>query len=196
MSCSAVIVTRGDVDLSPILETLPFDDVIVWDNLKRNDEKVYGRYEAILEMPGDYVYTQDDDCVLPESSIMALAAAAGRGHVVCNVTPAHRRSYEPIGIGLVGWGAVFHREAPFAAFRKYLAMHAAPTWLQVARGPWPMDDMFLRECDRVFTGLTPIRWMELPFDHMPHAGNRNKMFYDACHQSDFAEVKKRIEALR
>ena len=29
---TAVIVTRGDVDLAPVLDSLIFDDVVVWDN--------------------------------------------------------------------------------------------------------------------------------------------------------------------
>src|SRR5262245_25366483 len=47
---SAVIVTRGNVDLQPILDTLPYDDIVVWDNSKRpTDLKILGRYEALEE---------------------------------------------------------------------------------------------------------------------------------------------------
>jgi hypothetical protein len=182
MSVSAVIVTRGDVDMGPVIESLPFDDVIVWDNATRTDFKVYGRYLAVAEAHGEYIYTQDDDCVVSEESIAALLALRSPGSVVCNTTSAHRASYEPLHIGLVGWGAVFQRDAPARAFARYAER-------------WPMDDMFMRECDRIFTGLTPLRWAELPFEHLRHAGARDRMFYDPSHQSDFGTVRERIAAL-
>jgi hypothetical protein len=198
MSCAAVIVTRGDVDLKPILESLPFESIVVWDNSKRKaDRKVYGRYEAIFETSSEFIYTQDDDCILPEESIMQLCALSNTDHVVCNVTPAHRASYEPIRIGLVGWGAVFHRGAPSAAFRRYLSPEHAPGHLgTLCSGKWPMDDVFLRECDRIFTGLTSIQWAELPFQHMPYAGTRDRMFYDPTHQEDMATVRQRIMEIK
>ena len=49
MSVSAVLVTRGNVDMTAIVESLPFDDVVVWDNSIRNDLGIYGRYAAIAE---------------------------------------------------------------------------------------------------------------------------------------------------
>lgn len=39
----ACIVTRGDVDLTPILDSLIFEDVVVWDNSIRPDWKCAGR---------------------------------------------------------------------------------------------------------------------------------------------------------
>lgn len=180
---SAVIPTRGDVDMTPILESLPFDEIVLWDNAKRENLKVYGRYAAIEFTTSPYIYTQDDDCIVPRETILELMRAALPAVVTCNVTPAHRASYEPIQVGLVGWGAIFHRDLPFGAFFEYLKH-------------WPQDDLFCRECDRIFTGQTPIQWLELPFEHLPHAGDRNKMFYDATHQSDFATVRERIAQLQ
>lgn len=83
---SAIIVTRGDVDLKPVLKSLPDEwEVLVYDNgqgsisvrvleslLARKitgkgelpDLSVYGRYAAIEYASGDLIYVQDDDCVV------------------------------------------------------------------------------------------------------------------------------------
>ncbi len=90
MKVSAVIVTRGDVDLSEILESLPNEwERIVWDNGfhgyphadvykdgddwrpdgppgKVTDLSVYGRYAAIEYAKGDLIYAQDDDCIVSD----------------------------------------------------------------------------------------------------------------------------------
>ena len=51
---SAVIVTRGDVDLRDILDALPYQDVVIWDNSQRpEDQKCYGRYLAMTEAAND-----------------------------------------------------------------------------------------------------------------------------------------------
>ena len=46
---SACLVTRGDQPemLERIIETLPYDEVIVWDNSQRQDFKIYGRFMAM-----------------------------------------------------------------------------------------------------------------------------------------------------
>lgn len=59
---SAVIVTRGDVDLTAIRNSLlPFGETIVWDNSEREDRSCYGRFAAAREAKHDLVYFQDDD---------------------------------------------------------------------------------------------------------------------------------------
>lgn len=87
MNVSAVIPTRGDVDLSPILTSLPKEwEVLVWDNGEQtcwvyeggeprdefseavpgSDLAVYGRYAAIEYASHDPVYTQDDDVIVSD----------------------------------------------------------------------------------------------------------------------------------
>lgn len=79
VNVSAIIVTRGDVDLDEILASLDPDvfERLVWDNgsgelrrhqkngpvrLKRVDDlAVYGRYAAIKYATHDLIYVQDDD---------------------------------------------------------------------------------------------------------------------------------------
>lgn len=95
MNISACLVTRGNVDMTPIVRSLPPDwEVLVWDNgageltVKETpfgrdpfkvyhgvqDLSVYGRYAAIEYASHDIVYTQDDDVIVsdPQAIVRAL----------------------------------------------------------------------------------------------------------------------------
>ncbi len=61
---TACLVTRGDVDMRPIIDSLIFDNVIIWDNSRDPDWKVAGRYMAALRARNDLVYWQDDDTIV------------------------------------------------------------------------------------------------------------------------------------
>ncbi len=191
---SAVIVTKGDVDLSPILESLPFDDIVVWDNSKEaQDAKVYGRYLGIERAKHDFVYVQDDDCIIRASYACVLSrwpelcrlGVTGHRHVderqeiLCNVpSPDHRKFYDGLGMSLVGWGAIFHRSL-VGCFEDYFAQ-------------WPKDELFLRECDRVFTSLNPFYNVQLPITHLAHAHGKDRMGMEKRHGNDLAEIRRRI----
>lgn len=115
----AVLVTRGDVDLQPIIETLPYGDLVVWDNSQRStDWKVYGRYLGIAETAKPIIYFQDDDCIVRCHD--RLMAEYEPGLVVGNMLnhdPHRLAIYHDTT--LLGWGAIFDRDLPFQAFAKY-----------------------------------------------------------------------------
>jgi hypothetical protein len=115
---SAVLVTRGDVDMQPIIDSLPYGQVIVWDNSKRPvDYGVFGRYVAIHEATQPVIYFQDDDCIVHCHD--ELMAAYEPGVVVGNAfdDPHRLKRYE--GTTLLGWGALFDWSLPFLAFAHY-----------------------------------------------------------------------------
>ena len=188
MNCSnisAVIVTKGDVDLSPILESLPFDDIVVWDNAKEHiDQKVYGRYLGIYRAKHDFIYVQDDDCIVPVEDLATPYVGNGvRRELWCNVQRSHSEFYRPLGCTLVGWGAIFPRILANWAFAQY-------------RSVFPVDELFLRECDRVFTGLTPFHEVDLGVDHLPHAHGVDRMGMERRHGDDLAEILRRIASVK
>jgi hypothetical protein len=143
---SACLVTRGDCDLTPILETLPFDDIVVWNNSVREDLGIYGRYAAIEEAKHDVIYTQDDD-VLVTCHQQLLDAYDGR--LLCNYP-------QPWDIPWVARGALFHRDMPRRAFDRYLAVY-------------PFD-RFLTHfgCDGIFSLLTPHKVVNFGSVDLPH----------------------------
>lgn len=94
MNVSAIIVTRGNVDLHPVLDSLPKEwERVVWDNsgasssqealekaalgsgfvgengkwmTATNDLSVYGRYASIEHASHDLIYVQDDDVIVSD----------------------------------------------------------------------------------------------------------------------------------
>lgn len=145
---TAVLVTRGDVNMEPILESLPKAmDVVIWDNSKRPyDAGVYGRYVAIAEASRQFIYFQDDDCLLSPETFQALADAFTTSYVVGNAFDDAERLHRYRETTLLGWGALFHRDLPFKAFTKYERY-------------FPIDEEFKRGlgAEIVFPMLTPNR---------------------------------------
>ncbi len=143
---TACLITRGDVDLKPILRTLPYPNVIVW-GPDREELHVYGRYAAIAEAPTNIVYTQDDDCIFTLHD--DLLARYEPGRIVAN----YGHGENPDGyddMALVHGGAIMDRHLPTIAFAAYLDR-------------WPRDEGFLREADMVNGTITPHRHTDLPF---------------------------------
>lgn len=174
---TACLVTRGDVDMRPIIESLPFSSV-VWDNSAASEDlAVYGRYAAIRRALKPVIYVQDDDCLLAPDSFDALLDAYEPGHVVCNMP--HDFRYQPQYLSgehaLVGFGALFDRDLPAAAFAR------------LGR----VDDMaaFRRSCDIYFTALTPRILVDVPHTDLPYASGPGRMWTTPGH------VEERSRAL-
>lgn len=218
---TAVLVTRGDCDLSPIRATLTgFREIVVWDNsgtpaparrlpsdllaavqlrqstdfLRQFDLKVFGRYAAATEAYADFlgrpdctaadvaapfaIYVQDDDCKTEPERIVAEFEP---GVVTCNMPEAFRPSYTD-GIALVGFGAVFDVRLIAEPFNRYLTT-------------WPRDALFLVECDRIFTKLNKLRFVDVPVERFPESWNPGKLWRRVNHAADLEEVRRRLEEL-
>jgi hypothetical protein len=175
MNISAVIVTRGDVDLAPALSSIDADEIII----RRGHGGVWERWEAALEAKHDVIYTQDDDAVV---DFPAVIAAYDPDRVACNM-PLDRRPGYPDGIALVGWGAVFQRRAVSEAFARYRAF-------------FPDDFLFRREADRVFTGLNPLKLIDVPFEHLPVAFGKDRMGTQREHGECLRAIRQRIYQVR
>lgn len=193
MNVCAIIVTRGDQNLAPVVSSLPPDwEVVVWDNSRERDLAVYGRYAAIERTSAEVIYVQDDDCVVsaPDAiveqwyeseAIIAAEHGDSFDFVVCNMPQEFRHSfYEEHA--LVGFGAVFHRDAPFRAFARVADAlpHAGEEgWLRSLETPF-----FHRTCDVAFTGLTPRVLVDVPHEDLPHAHYETRMWRQPGHQAE------------
>lgn len=110
-SVSAVLVTRGDCSLDPILGSLAWaDEVLVWDNSGREDLGIYGRYAMIEYARNPVCVTQDDDVLV--TCWPQILAAYRPGVLTVNYP-------EPWDIPWVARGAVFDRGLPEQAFARY-----------------------------------------------------------------------------
>lgn len=169
---TAIIPTRGDHDLTPVLQSLPFDQIIT-----TREPGLYCRYESVKVAKHDLIFTQDDDCIVDVAELLRQY----QGGVLCNM-PARKRHEYPDGIALVGWGALFPRSA-VEVFERYF-------WL------YKPDALFLREADRVFTGLQPVQLCDVQFTHLPKAHGRDRMGAQPDHLRSLGEIRKRIYDVR
>jgi hypothetical protein len=143
---TACLVTRGDQPemMERIVDSLIFDNVIVWDNSRDPDWKCAGRYMAAAMSPTDLVYYQDDDVLVPTFVQEGLARRAtpmvpGYFDIVAN----WGHGENPDGyddLPLVCGGAVGSKQAAWDAIRRY-AEH------------WPLDEAFMYEADFVVGAL-------------------------------------------
>lgn len=174
MNVSAVIVTRGDIELGPCLSAIDADEVVI----RKGRGGVWERWEAALSAKHDVIYVQDDDCVVDFAGVIEAYDAAA---VTCNMLTSHRSDYRD-GISLVGWGCVFHKTM-LSAFAQYI-LH------------FPEDELFRREADRVFTGLNPLKLIDLGVFHRPQAFCGDRMGLEARHGADLKEIRRRIYEVR
>lgn len=144
---SAVLVTRGNVDMQPILDTIPYGEIIVWDNSTEQDSKIFGRYRGALRAAHEVVYFQDDDVIFTQHQ--ELLDAYDPDRLVANW--AHGET--PAGledVPLVGAGALVHRTHLTAAVETWQRHHET-------------DGVFLFEADFALLPLIPYRYVHLPF---------------------------------
>ena len=178
----AILLTRGDVDMSGIIESLPYGEVIVWDNSKRIiDARVYGRYLAIAETRKPVIYFQDDDCIVKDWSHRELLASYRPGTIIANMVNGHRDDEPP----MLGWGAIFDRDLPDKAFAKWYAAGYTFDW-RIARYP-----------ETIFTALTPWKKLlhgthaqpaEKAYIGLPWEVAPNRSHLQADHYGNFAQV--------
>jgi hypothetical protein len=191
---SAVIVTRGDVDLGPIIVPIvPLADELI---IVRGHGGVWERWEAILAAKHEVVYTQDDDAIVDlEAMIGAIGSDANLlreylepwrpDSLWCNMPGWKRGEYQD-GTALVGWGAFVTNRLVAEALARY-------------RRHFDDDELFRRESDRVITGLSNLELVDVPFQHAPWAHGPGRMCSragDEQHGAARAAIRARIQIVR
>lgn len=173
---TAVIVTRGDVDLAPVLDSLPAEwPVVVWDNSKREEDlKVYGHFAALIEVQTEYVYMQDDDAICPAQAVLDAWRPEYADKILLNVPDGETP--------WISWGSIFHKDLPWPALSAY-------------QDAYPRDDDFLLWCDVIFSTLTPWVNVDLGADHLDYAYAAYRMWKQPNHYIDQARVKERCLGL-
>ena len=224
VNVSAIIVTRGDVDMKPILASLPEEwDVIVWDNgagsvSKRTpwnglarivtgkgelpDLSVYGRYAAIEHATGDLIYVQDDDCIVSDPRAIVDQWYESEALIQMEHSP------EPWRFVVCNMPQEFrhsfyeeHALVGFgAAFHRDVPNRA---WWRFRGGfdetaAWVDFDMdlFHRTCDVIVTGLTPRVLVDVPKDNLPYADDETRMWRQPTHQAERAHMLDLVRSAR
>ena len=162
---TAIVVTRGDVDLGEIgasLNEAGYRSVYVYDNNEALNLGVWGRWHAALLAPTPVVYVQDDDCIVEGHDALCIAhAARPRVGITANM-PVSRWDDYPDSC-LVGWGALIDRDRIQPAISR---------WVANAK----FGGAFRLECDIVLTTLIPHVKVDLGFRHLPWAETPDRMF--------------------
>ena len=180
MEVTACLVTRGDVDLTEILDSFPPEwGVVVWDNSKETDLAVEGRYAAINRALTDVVYTQDDDCVLERDSLLALAEHYQTGVLTANMPAEFRPHYRDSC--LIGFGAIFDQDLPDLSFGRLTER----------------PSMFERTCDVYFTALAEhLQLVDVPKRNLPWATADDRMYRELDHYGSRTAALLHARALR
>lgn len=159
----AILVTRGDCDLSSILKSLIFPRRIIWDNsTKEADMGAFGRYLACAQIDaGPVCYFQDDDCIVEPEDQARLVEEYQPG-VLTVLMPESRTDYTDTV--LIGWGSICDSVLPWEAFVR---------WRRAGH------DLFSREfqvvgCDFVFPMLSRTRRLDAEHTDLPHAHAPNR----------------------
>lgn len=173
---TAVLVTRGDVDLAPILDSLPEEwPLVVYDNSKRaQDLKVYGHFAALAEVTTEYVFCQDDDAICPAQAVLDCWTPDCADKILTNV----RDGDTP----WISWGAIFRKDLPGPAIKRYVDAYG-------------MDDDVLLWCDLIFSALTPWTNVDLGVNHLPWFRAANRMVMLPTHYSEQARILEKCAAL-
>lgn len=208
---SAIIVTRGDVELTKIIDSLPPDwQLIIWNNGSRratvsyedefgleevhslpvDDLGVFGRYAAIEYAINDLIYVQDDDAVIsnPQAVVDELIATEEEGvELVTNIPHAFRSAEREVFTMLVGFGAAFRRD------------HADPVFVRFG-SRWPAffieeEALFHRTCDIIFWALSKVEATHVPLELLPWSYADNRMWRQAEHTAERQRVLELADAV-
>ncbi len=160
MKISACLVTRGNVDMQPIVDSLGmYDEVLVWDNSKTPvNEMAHGRYVIAEQARNDIIFFQDDDVILDLACHQLLADSYVDGSVTVNIHPQRWND-----VAWVGWGAVLRRDLSYEPHRRYLKH-------------FPRDEMFLTFCDAIMTCAVPVKRVWGGATDLPYAWAEDRTY--------------------
>ena len=145
MNVSAIVATRGNVNIDVILESWPDEwekivyiggDGCYFPDLADGVPDVpdlgpHGRFAAIEYASHDVVFVQDDDVIVsdPQQIVdewLDLLHNHNRDDVVVANMPPEFRPHYPDSV-MLGFGACFKRDAPEKAFQQFFDFHTTMT---------------------------------------------------------------------
>ena len=174
---SAVLITRGDQPemIERIRATLPYDEVIVWDNSVRPNHRIASRYYAAMEAKHNVIYSQDDDCLFTHHSQLLAEYEPGITTGVYGHFPSEGGYGDlPLPCG----GILFHREQTWSAYQQ----------LREACTDLPVRDVE-SYADFGVGVLVPFKQVHLPFEIVMEVAQGPERL---CNQPWAADAKRRV----
>ena len=219
MNVSACLVTRGDVDMQPVIDSLPPSwEIVIWDNsgkilmrpgsddgdpramqrlwgVTAADLSVYGRYAAIEYASHDLIWVSDDDVIASDPQAIVdewghVAFHLGNHDLLVANMPQEFRHDGYTDSCLVGFGSCFHRDAPKRAFEKFFGTGRNGQH-------YTRDHAHFNRCaDVVFTTLTPRVLVDIPKTDREMASDSNRMWKQPGHLDERTQMLNLVRQVR
>lgn len=187
-----LVVSRGDVDLTGILETVTGPGVrplseqqvakpVVWNNAAAGvDLRTFGTFAAAAVITTPLVYFQDDDCLVERWP--ALLDVWETGWIVCNMAPDFQKAYSGKRDKLIGHGSIFEASLVKQTFDRYFK-------------EFNLDYVLSREANRIFTALNFDRCRQVDVGHidLPYASLDNRLWRQPDHAEMHREAVERAD---
>ena len=152
---TACLVTRGNIDLRPILDTLIFPNVVVWDNSVSPNCRTFGRYAAMIGA-GEHCYLQDDDVIVHPDAQWSLLNT----HLPGQITTNYPEGLQPPifdDLAFLGFGAIVDRSLVAPALAPFLNAHLHEEGFQTVG------------CDILLTMRSPVVRINAGYQLRPEA---------------------------
>jgi hypothetical protein len=176
MKITGVLITKEKEYPQEVLDSLlgKFDEVLI----ETECPSILRRYELALKARNDIIYVQDDDCIVD----VDLLKEKYNGQLTNFISEGHQRFYQPSGMTLIGWGALFPKS--MIDFSRYLDKFGA-------------SPLFLREADRVFTYLNqPFNSLVTEINHLPSASIPGRMYTTNEHWETLKLIQQQCAQLQ
>ncbi len=182
---SAVIITKGDVDLADVIASLVFDDVVIWDkSCEPVDYGLFSRTLAAARAKNLVIYSQDDDIIHTAENQRRIIYEYQPGVLTGCMWPEWSAGARAQGIEggyddlvFAGSGSVWDQPTVLRAAGIYL-------------DHFPEDDFFWLWADTIIGVIAPTKQLDIRFEALPCAENPNRI----CNMEDTVALK--TEAVR
>ncbi len=176
--CTACLITTMDKYPPEVLETIEgvgFADILIYPNCPN----IAGRLDLFQKAKTPFLFTQDDDALCPFGFLF------GHADPSCLTTvmhPGHIEFYGSRTHCLMNWGALFPKSTT-DVLHKYIDIFGG-------------DAIFLREFDRIFTGLN-FPQLRLPYQvtNLPRSADPDRLSMDPKHFEFMEEAERRLEII-
>ncbi len=160
-------------------------EVIVWDNALGPNIINYGRYKGADGAKSEFIYTQDDDCLIENLDDIYQEFARHGGDRLVNGMKPERMNFYGGEDSLAGWG-MFFRQSWSDVLDDYIKRYGE-------------DYIFYRETDRIFTTLlrpiVPRITVSAKVRDFASAMDRNALSLQIEHEDCKAEALRRCREI-
>jgi hypothetical protein len=183
MAVSAVLITTGkrNKELGQVIADISkyeyIDEILV--SFDRAFTGTYHRYLMAARAKNDWIYFQDDDCIV--KNLEEIYDKRDQGRITLGMKEARWNIYRDSKVQLIGWGAFFHKDL-IKVLDKYIEKYGT-------------DQYLMREADRIFTYLNNTKMVKVEVDDFDCATNSYALCVDPEHDKWKTETVERLKTL-